>query len=119
MSSIPTIRVSEAVHYLDSSLSLETVRYAYDPRPEGSAAITKAYASDAHEFACAECADGLGDTFTQGDIISEDWENVAIVTGNLGLAWTCDMCDKSVQGPDTDTDTDTDTDAYLYIHVME
>ena len=113
MSSIPTIRVSEAVHYLDSSLSLETVRYAYDPRPEGSAAISKAYASDAHEFVCRTCADSRGTTFTRGDIVSEDWENVAIITGNLGLSWTCDMCDKTVQG------LDTDTDAYLYIHVMD
>ena len=110
MSSIPTIYVSEAVHYLDSSLSLDTLRYAYDPLPEGSAAISKAYASDAHEFACAECADGLGDTFTNVGYISEDWSKVAIVTGNLGLSWTCDMCNKSVGGH---------MDAHLYIHDMD
>ena len=113
MSSIPTIFVSEAVHYLDSSLSLETVRYAYDPRPEGSAAISKAYASDAHEFVCRTCADSRGTTFTQGDIISEDWENVAIISGNLGLSWTCDTCDKTVH------EMDENTDAYLYIHDMD
>ena len=113
MSSIPTIRVSEAVHYLDSSLSLETVRYAYDPRPEGSEAITKAYASDAHEFACAECADGLGNTFKNFGYITEDWSKVAIVTGNLGLSWTCDMCDKTVH------EMDGDAAAHLYIHDMD
>lgn len=113
MSSIPTIFVSEAVHYLDSSLSLETVCYAYDPRPEGSAAITRAFASDAHEFACLSCADDMGDTFTQGDIISEDWENIAIISGNLGLSWTCDYCDRTIH------EMDENTDAYLYIHDMD
>jgi len=119
MSGIPTIYVSEAVHYLDSSLSLDTVRYAYDPRPEGSAAIDKAYASDAHEFVCYRCADDLGTTFERecfisgDDVISEDWENVAIIAGNLGLSWKCDMCDKTVH------EMDENTDAYLIIHNMD
>ena len=114
MSSIPTIRVSEAVHYLDSSLSLETVRYAYDPRPEGSEAITKAYASDAHEFVCRTCADYYGTRYSHVDAtIREEWYNVAIISGNLGLAWTCDMCDKTVH------EMDENSDAYLYIHDMD
>ena len=113
MSSIPTIRVSEAVHYLDSSLSLETVRYAYDPRPEGSAAITRAYASDAHEFMCVKCANYYGTRYHHVDAtIREEWENVAIISGNLGLSWTCDMCDKTIH------EMDENSDAYLYIHVM-
>ena len=113
MSSIPTIFVSEAVHYLDSSLSLETVRYAYDPRPEGSAAITRAYASDAHEFACRTCADDLGDTFKHFGYVSEDWSKVAVISGNLGLSWTCDMCNKTIH------EMDENSDAHLYIHDMD
>lgn len=114
MSRTPVIFVSEAVHYSDSSLSLDTLRYAYDPRPAGSAAISRAYASDAHEFACLSCADDLGDTFMSDDIISEQWENVAVIAGtpDLGMNWKCDMCDKTVH------EMDENTDAYLYVHVM-
>lgn len=115
MNKIPTIFVSEAVHYSDSSLSLETVQYAYDLSPEGSTAISRAYASDAHEFVCYQCADDLGTTFkrecfiSDEGVISEDWENVAVIAGNLGLSWTCDMCDKDIH------EMNENTDAYLCI----
>ena len=114
MSRIPTIFVSEAVHYPDSALSLETLRYAYDLRPEGSTAISKAYASDAHEFVCCRCADYYGTRYFHVDAtIREEWCNVAIIAGNLGVSWACEMCDKIAH------EMDENTDAYLYIHDMD
>lgn len=112
MSTVPTIFVSKAVHYPDSTLSLDTVRYSYDPRPDGSAAISRAYASDAHEFLCFNCVDDMGIKYTKEGVISEEWENVAVIVGNLGVSWKCDSCDKHIH------EMNDNTDAYLYIHAM-
>lgn len=109
MSSIPTIAVTKAVRDAESSLSLETLRHAYDPRPEVFAAIGKAYVSYAYEFVCASCADYYGTRYPYVDAtIREEWYNVAIITGNLGVSWSCDSCEKSV----------VESSAYLYIPDM-
>lgn len=111
MSRVPALFVSEAFHYFDSSLSIETVTRGKNVE-DCAAEITEIWDADTHMIVCYRCADDFGDTFESDDPVSITFRKTLILSGNLGIEWMCEDCGKMVG------EMDENTDAYVYVHVM-